>query len=102
MEKNSVVLLEQLRTVDKQRLDDYISTLGQGMMNKINRALRLSMGLPKVTEKPIILSLCPVCAGHFYYVPDYYIRRVNLEQREKEICMFCNMRGGFDYYIGRK
>lgn len=24
------------------------------------------------------------------------------EQRYKELCMFCNVRNGYDYYIGRK
>lgn len=102
LEKNSVILLEQLRTIDKLRLDDYLCTLAGADINRINRAIRASTGIPKEADKPLILSLCPVCAGHFYNVPDHYIRRVNPEQRYKEICMFCNLRKGFDYYIGRK
>lgn len=42
------------------------------------------------------------CAGNFYDVPGHYIRRVNPEQRYKDTCMFCNVRNGYDYYIGRK
>lgn len=102
LERNSVILLEQLRTVDKQRLGDYICTLSREYMKQIDKALRSSTGISKAEEKPLELCLCSVCAGHFYNVPGYYIRRVNRAQEEKETCMFCNLRNGFDYYIGRK
>ena len=69
---------------------------------KINKAIRRSTGIPKIIEKPLVVSLCRVCAGNFYEVPGRYIRRVNPEQRYKELCMFCNVRNGYDYYIGRK
>ena len=102
LEKDSVVLLEQIRTIDKQRLKEYVCTLGTDSMKRIENALRFSTGIPKAAEKPLVLCLCPVCAGHFYNVPDHYIRRVNPEQRYKEVCMFCNLRKGYDYYIGKK
>lgn len=102
LEKNSVILLEQLRTVDKHRLGTYICTLNRDLMKRIDKALRSSTGIPKMQERPLELCLCSVCAGHFYNVPNYYIRRVNREQMEKETCMFCNLRKGYDYFIGRK
>lgn len=43
----SVVLLEQLRTLDKSRLSRYIGRLSQAYMEKIDRALVVSLGLPK-------------------------------------------------------
>ena len=102
LEKDSVVLLEQLRTLDKRRLENYVCTLDRTEMEKINKAIRRSTGIPKIIEKPLAVSLCRVCAGNFYEVPGHYIRRVNPEQRYKELCMFCNVRNGYDYYIGRK
>ena len=102
LEKDSVVLLEQLRTLDKRRLENYVCTLDRTEMEKINKAIRRSTGIPKIIEKPLVVSLCRVCAGNFYDVPGHYIRRVNPEQRYKELCMFCNVRNGYDYYIGRK
>ena len=65
-------------------------------------AIRRSTGIPKIIEKPLVVSLCRVCAGNFYDVPGHYIRRVNPEQRYKDTCMFCNIRKGYDYYIGKK
>lgn len=44
-ERNSVILLEQIRTLDKQRLTDKITKLDNDMMKKINRALEISLGL---------------------------------------------------------
>ena len=102
LEKDSVVLLEQLRTLDKRRLENYVCTLTRVEMEKINKAIRRSTGIPKIIEKPLVVSLCRVCAGNFYDVPGHYIRRVNPEQRYKDTCMFCNIRKGYDYYIGKK
>ena len=68
----------------------------------LDKAIRRSTGIPKIIEKPLVVSLCRICAGNFYDVPEYYIRRVNPEQRNKGTCMFCNVRKGYDYYIGKK
>lgn len=43
--KNSVVLLEQVRTIDKQRLRDYVCHLDKDIMTKIDEALRISFSL---------------------------------------------------------
>ena len=43
--KNSVVLLEQIRTIDKQRLKDHVCHLDKAIMNKIDEALRISFSL---------------------------------------------------------
>ena len=90
------------RTLDKRRLENYVFTLDRTEMEKINKAIRRSTGIPKIIEKPLVVSLCRVCAGNFYDVTGHYIRRVNPEQRYKDTCMFCNVRNGYDYYIGRK
>ena len=42
--KNSVVLLEQLRTLDKQRLKEKIGTLDDTAMNDVNQGLLVSLG----------------------------------------------------------
>ena len=45
LEKNSVVLLEQIRTIDKQRLREKVTQLDIKMMKKIDQALEISVGL---------------------------------------------------------
>jgi mRNA interferase MazF len=45
MEKDSVILLEQIRTIDKQRLTDKITHLEEETMRKVDEALQISVGL---------------------------------------------------------
>lgn len=49
-ERNSVILLEQIRTLDKQRLTDKITQLDDKMMEKIDNALEISLGLKNIYE----------------------------------------------------
>ena len=44
--KNSVILLEQIRTIDKQRLREYVCNIDGVMMKKIDQAIRVSLELP--------------------------------------------------------
>lgn len=43
--KNSVVLLEQVRTIDKQRLKDFICHVDRKLMSQVDEALRISLDL---------------------------------------------------------
>lgn len=43
--KDSVILLEQVRTIDKKRLREKICSVDDGLMRKVNRALQISLGL---------------------------------------------------------
>lgn len=43
--KDSIVLLEQIRTIDKQRLKERMGRLDNGSMNMVDRALTVSFGL---------------------------------------------------------
>ena len=45
LEAPSIVLLEQIRTIDKKRLDSYIGHLSAAHINGIDKALAVSVGL---------------------------------------------------------
>lgn len=45
--KDSVVLLEQIRTIDKRRLREHMGRLDESMMNRVDNAIAVSFGLPK-------------------------------------------------------
>lgn len=45
LNKDSVVLLEQIRTIDKKRLREKIGRLDEMLMGKVNNALSISFGL---------------------------------------------------------
>lgn len=42
--KNSVALLEQIRTLDKRRLQEKVTVLSQDKMREVNKALLISLG----------------------------------------------------------
>ncbi|HEX3044540.1 MAG TPA: type II toxin-antitoxin system PemK/MazF family toxin [Bacillota bacterium] len=48
LEKDSVILLEQLRTIDRQRLKERIARLDDVTMLKVNEAIAISLGLKEL------------------------------------------------------
>ena len=44
--KNSVILLEQIRTIDKQRLKEFVCLIDSAMMKKVDEAICVSLNLP--------------------------------------------------------
>ncbi|NLM50878.1 MAG: type II toxin-antitoxin system PemK/MazF family toxin [Clostridiaceae bacterium] len=47
--KDSVILLEQIRTIDKKRLREKIGSLDSELMEQVNEALLISFGLNEYT-----------------------------------------------------
>ena len=47
--KDSIVLLEQVRTIDKRRLKERMGALDIGSMDMVDRALSVSFGLEQIT-----------------------------------------------------
>lgn len=45
LEKKSVILLEQIRTIDKKRIDEKLGSLSQEIMDKVNRAIKTSLDI---------------------------------------------------------
>lgn len=43
--KDSVVLLEQIRTIDKRRLREHMGRLDEELMNRVDNAIAVSFGL---------------------------------------------------------
>ncbi|WP_071027968.1 type II toxin-antitoxin system PemK/MazF family toxin [Peptoniphilus raoultii] len=43
--KNSVILLEQIRTIDKKRLREKIGKFGDDVMDSIDAAIKVSLGI---------------------------------------------------------
>ena len=61
----SLVLLEQIRTVDKRRLSGYIGRLDEEHIRGINHALAISIGLIEPVPPKLTLCLCDACADAF-------------------------------------
>lgn len=48
LSKESVVLAEQIRTIDKQRLKERLGVLSDADMQRVDEALRMSLSIPDV------------------------------------------------------
>ena len=102
LELPSLVLLEQLRTIDKKRLETYIGRLDEKHIRRIDHALAVSVGLIEEVPENLIMCLCPACANNFYGTGSYYLRRVNPAQQKRDICTYCSQRPGFDYEVVKR
>ena len=51
--KDSIVLLEQIRTIDKRRLKEHMGRLDDFSMKRVNQALQVSFGLPSDAGRDI-------------------------------------------------
>jgi mRNA interferase MazF len=50
LDRDSIVLLEQIRTIDKRRLRDYVGALDTDDMQEVDRALAVSVGLARIAS----------------------------------------------------
>lgn len=50
LDKDSVILLEQIRTIDKQRLKQYIGMIPDNLMARADKALAISVALEKIKK----------------------------------------------------
>lgn len=107
LKKPSMVMLEQLRTVDiASELGFYIGTVqSEELIAQIKDSIRYQFQLLR-NRKPIrtgyILSLCPRCRSEFFDVPENILRRVDPLQVEKEPCDKCQVGYGYDYLITKR
>jgi mRNA interferase MazF len=49
LEKDSVILLEQIRTIDRSRLKEKVTALDHDTMDKVNKAAEISLGLIEIS-----------------------------------------------------
>ena len=47
--KNSVILAEQIRTIDRKRLDVYLGKTDEITMRKVDNALKISLGIEELS-----------------------------------------------------
>lgn len=53
LDKGSIILLEQIRTIDKKRLREYLGTLGRRFLIAVDTALAISVSLEKRIDKNV-------------------------------------------------
>jgi len=94
---DSIALCEQLRTIDRTRLDGFIGRIDRDTQATIDAALAVSLELPAIKEKPFDLTLCYRCKSDFEEIGRLVMRRGF--QRVKESCDRCQLGMGWHYAI---
>jgi len=95
LDKDSIALVEQLRTIDRIRLIKYIGQINENTQNKINNALSICTGLEKRRSpngEMLVLSLCRHCEYDFRNSGYLLIKKG--WQENMNMCDFCkNVKG---------
>ena len=109
LSKDSIILLEQIRTIDKRRLGKRIGMLDKNQIKAIDKAISASVSNDVIdrmfTEKDIQV-LCPACAAKLRESGEYIVLRADPFQIEHEACSICNkpdgIPDGYDYFVKKK
>ena len=96
---NSIALCEQLRTLDRKRLDGYIGQIKEAEQKAVDHALAISLELLK-KPKVLDLTLCHSCKTDFEGTGCVLVKRGFKEQ--KEACDFCRVGMGYEYGVFEK
>ena len=53
-------------------------------------------------DRTSLICLCPTCRENFELTGSYHVRRANYRQSFKEVCTYCQIHMGYDYYVTPK
>ena len=93
----SVILLEQLRTIDKKRLGHFVGRLNRTHLRQLNHALAVSIQLTEANVNRISICLCSTCAKKFSGMGAFSLQQRNHSQKTRELCSACKQRPGVGY-----
>lgn len=97
LDTSSVILLEQLRTIDKKRLGHYIGRLNQTHLQQLNQALAVSIQLTEASVSRISICLCSTCAKKFSSIGAFSLQQRSHRQKAKEVCAVCKQSPCIDF-----
>lgn len=95
--KNSLLLAEQPKPLDKSRLQEQIGVVDRETMAQIDMALKISLDLRK--SSPYRTTLCPSCASCVYSSDFLEIKRIYGEHCRRSRCAYCHKGRGHEYWI---
>ena len=99
LELPSIILLEQIRTIDKRRLTTYIGRLRKEHISGLDHALAVSIDLIEPIHSKLTLCLCAACADAFRGTGAFTLRKIAPRQAGKTACAYCGRHEGHDYEI---
>ena len=100
LDKDSIILTEQIRTLDRSRLGEYIGHISSEMFPAIDKALAVCIGLENKRSpkgEMLELTLCSRCESDFRNSGYLVIKKG--WQDVKEDCDFCKTGRGLNFGI---
>lgn len=97
---DSLILVEQIRTIDRSRIGEYIGRVGDVVQEEIDNALLVCVGIEKHHSpkgEMMVLTLCPRCENDFR--DSGYVLVKKGWQEIKGDCDFCKVKQGFNFGI---
>ena len=100
LERDSLALMEQIRTIDRSRISDYIGHVNGEIQSAIDKALAICIGLEKrrpTKGEMLVLSLCYRCESDFRN-SGYLLVKKGWQEVKTE-CDFCKAAKGLIFGI---
>ena len=97
---DSIALAEQIRTIDRKRLDGYIGQIDSGTQVAVDSALAVSIGLVKEVKSHktgLDLCLCCRCVSDCENSGYFLVKRG--WQDKKEPCDICKVGIGWEFWV---
>jgi len=98
LRKGSTVLLEQIRVVDKSRVESYLGSVGYVAMKLVDAAIAVSLDIRQPPHESIVMTLCSICKSQFEDA-GFDVYQLSKPGAPKSTCDYCNYRQGFDYEV---
>lgn len=102
LKKPSMVLLEQIRTINQNELQDYVGCVAdEQTWKQINIGLKKIIGLwiYNNERKGEVMCLCPKCLAEYRNIPGMTVHRMDPFQKKKDSCTYCTTGYGYDYVL---
>jgi mRNA interferase MazF len=100
IDRESLVLLEQIRAIDRSRIYNYIGRIGDRLQNAVDKALAVCIGLEKHRSykgEILELSLCIRCESDFRNSGYLLVKKG--WQKTMAPCDFCKIYNGLNFGI---
>lgn len=101
LEKPSMVMLEQTRTVNQSQLGKCIGIVNdRRVIKQLRKGIKKTFGLWDYAPKDgaSVRCLCPRCVDSYRNAGKFIMRRLDPFQKAKDTCDRCN-RSGWDYVV---
>ncbi len=101
LQQDSMVMLEQIRTVNRSDLQKYIGSIDdEAVWRKINNAIKKTFGLwfYNLERTGDIRCLCSKCSKDYKTNPNFIIKRLDPFSKKSEKCDKCDNLG-YDYLV---